>query len=134
MTDFDTFIHDYADNTIFRYFKYRKVFTPYEMDKKFSDEDIYENGGYAKYVYIRQAIELPNGDILLKLEETIPPSDEDLYDGESDRRFLYEKLSDIVLQEWETDNRKWLMNNSIKRYQTDLERYKSLDIEVSHKY
>ena len=46
MTDFETFLQDNSE-TIFRYFKYKKVWTPYELDKKFSDESIYENGGYA---------------------------------------------------------------------------------------
>ena len=38
------------------------------------------------------------------------------------------------LDKWTADNRKWLMNNSIKQYETDLEKYKQLDAEVTKKY
>lgn len=69
----------------------------------------------------------------------IPPND--LHDWSLVQMELAGSLHDCALyynkkflDKWEADNRKWLMNNSIKRYQTDLERYKSLDIEVSHKY
>ena len=97
MTDMETFILDNQDK-IFRYYKYVRVWTPFELDKKYSDESIFENGGYAEFVYIRQAIELPDGDILLKLEVTHNPDDDIL--------FKYEKLSDIVLEEYVGDNKR----------------------------
>ena len=50
MTDFDTFVLDNQDK-IFRYYKYVRVWTPFELDKKYSDESIFENGGYAKFAY-----------------------------------------------------------------------------------
>lgn len=105
MTDFDTFILDNS-NKIFRYYKYKRVWTPFELDKKYSDESIFENGGYAEFVYIRQAIELPDGDILLKMEVTNNPDDDILYQDkdEDDILFKYEKLSDIVLEEYVGDN------------------------------
>ena len=40
MTDLETFIHDIGEDTIFRMYKYRRLFTPYEQDKKFSDESV----------------------------------------------------------------------------------------------
>lgn len=105
MTDFDTFILDNS-NKIFRYYKYKRVWTPFELDKKYSDESIFENGGYTEFVYIRQAIELPDGDILLKMEVTHNPDDDILYQDqdEDDILFKYEKLSDIVLEEYVGDN------------------------------
>lgn len=104
MTDMETFILDNQDK-IFRWYKYKTVWTPFELDKKYSDESIYENGGYANFCYIRQAIELPDGDVLLKLEDTYNPEDEVMYeDGEYDRKFIYEKLSNIVLEEYNMDN------------------------------
>lgn len=107
MTDFDTFLLDNQDK-IFRYYKYKKVWTPFELDKKYSDESIFENGEYAEFVYIRQAIELPDGDVLLKLEITHNPDDDMLYqdEEENDRIYKYEKLSDIVLEEYTADNEK----------------------------
>ena len=105
MTDMDTFILDNM-NKRFRFYKYVRVWTPYELDKKYSDESIFENGGYAECVYIRQAIELPDGDVLLKLELTHGPEDDILYKDEEDedKVYKYEKLSNIVLEEYTEDN------------------------------
>ena len=107
MTDMETFILDNQDK-IFRYYKYVQVWTPFELDKKYSDESIFENGGYAEFVYIRQAIELPDGDVLLKMEVTHNPDDDILYQDEdkNDKLFKYEKLSNIVLEEYSRDNEK----------------------------
>lgn len=106
MTDFDTFVLDNQDK-IFRYYKYVRVWTPFELDKKYSDESIFENGGYAEFAYIRQAIKLPDEDVLLKLEITHSPEDDMLYqDEDNDRIYKYEKLSDIVLEEYSADNEK----------------------------
>jgi hypothetical protein len=106
MTDFETFMHDYADGRIFRYYRYKEIFTPYEQENKFSDESIYENGGYANFCYIRQAIELPDGDILLKLEHTHDPEDNVLYEDDEEQpvMYVYEKLSNIKLEEYAEDN------------------------------
>ena len=107
MTDMETFILDNQDK-IFRWYKYKTVWTPFELDKKYSDESIFENGGYANFCYIRQAIELPDGDVLLKLEDTHSPEDDILYtdEDENDKKFTYEKLSNIVLEEYSIDNEK----------------------------
>ena len=110
MTDIDTFIQDNAQK-IFRYCKYKKVFTPYEQDNKFIDESIFEDGGYVNFGYIRQGIELPDGDVLLKIEDTEAPDDLDEDDIENSaedkfRKFVYIKLSDISLEEYDSDNRK----------------------------
>ena len=52
MTDFETFLHDFADDKIFRIYKYKRMYTPFEQDKKYSDETVFENGAYPMYVYI----------------------------------------------------------------------------------
>lgn len=105
MTDFETFLHDFADNRIFRIYKYKRIYTPYEQEQKYSDETVFENGAYPTYVYIKNAIELPNGDILLRMEETIP-LDEQLDDDidTSNKTYIYEKLSDICIREYDSDN------------------------------
>lgn len=105
MTDLETFIHDEGQTKIFRMYKYRKLFTPYEQDKKYSDESVFENGNYPSYVRIIDAIELPDGDVLLKLLDDIP-----VYERTEDYEnhpciYLYEKLSDIKLELWEDDNK-----------------------------
>ena len=105
MTDMDTFIAD-SQGKIFRIYKYKRVYTPYEQEQKYSDESEYENGGYAEFVFIKQAIELPDGDVLLKLEKTYKPSDDFIFD-EYDKKYKsyrYEKLSDIVIEEYDIDN------------------------------
>lgn len=102
MIDFDEFLKKNI-NKVFRIYKYKKVYTPFEIDKKYSDESIYENGGYPTYVYIREAILLPDNDILLKLEETTPVQEQDSLNTK-DKFYLYEKLSDICLKENDYDN------------------------------
>lgn len=108
MVDLNTFICE-NKNKIFRMYKYKKVYTPYEQDKKFSDETMFENGGYATYVNIVDMIVLPDKDVLLKLKyaynqlEDCETDDNDDND-DNDEVYLYEKLSDIVLQEHNLDN------------------------------
>lgn len=105
VTDLETFIHDIGEDTIFRMYKYRRLFTPYEQDKKFSDESFFENGNYPDYVRIVGAIELPDGDVLLRLLEDTPVDERDEHYDESQSIYLYEKLSEIKLEEWEYDNK-----------------------------
>lgn len=105
MTDFETWLHDVGYDRIFRMWRYKIMFTPYEQKEAFSDESIYEDDE-CDYVKIREAIELPDGDILLGLQ-TIEDS-EDLDDKDS--YLTYERLSRIELaynpsdqnvEEWE---------------------------------
>lgn len=69
----------------------------------------------------------------------IPPND--LHDWSQAQMELAASLHDCslyynkkFLDKWTSDNRKLLMSNSIKQYETDLEKYKKLDTEVSKKY
>lgn len=66
MTDFETFLIDNSDR-IYRFWVYKRMFTPYEQEQKFSDESQYESD-YCSYGIIREAIELPGGRILLGIE------------------------------------------------------------------
>ena len=82
-----------------------RIFTPYEQDEKFSDESVFENGSYPIFAYIRNAIELPNGDVLLRLEETEPIYDRlDDEKETSQKSYIYERLSDICIRECDCDN------------------------------
>ena len=105
MTDLETFILDEGRDKIFRMYKYRKIYTPYEQDKKYSDESIFENGSYPSFVRIINAIELPDGDVLLKLLDDVPVYERTKDYEKSSCIYLYEKLSDIKLEEWEDDNK-----------------------------
>jgi hypothetical protein len=48
----------------FRFWVYRRIFTPYEQEKKFTDESYYEDT-CCKIAYIKELIILPDDDILI---------------------------------------------------------------------
>lgn len=90
--DFDTFIHDIGEDRIFQMLVFKKIFTPYEQDRKFINESKYTSDSY-RDIKIREIIMLPN-DILLGIQE--------LYDDyeeleEENYTIEYYKLSDIEL-------------------------------------
>lgn len=63
MIDFETWIHDFGDR-IYRYWVYKRMFTPYEQEQKFVDESRFEDVE-CSFGVIKEVIELPDGDILL---------------------------------------------------------------------
>lgn len=65
MTDWETFMLDFHDEKILRVYRYKKVFTPHEQDKKYIDERIMDEIG--DYV-LNSSIELPNGDLLVGMK------------------------------------------------------------------
>ena len=64
MTDWETFMLDFADEKIFRVSQVKKVFTPYEQEQKFTDEQHTETLGDYR---IASSIELPNKELLVGL-------------------------------------------------------------------
>lgn len=100
MIDLETWIIDNSDK-FYSVKKYMKVYTPYEYDKKYSDETRYE---WEKTCKIKEAIEIPN-DVLLGLQEyfdnyvtlsdnTIKCEVKEAFGG-----LLYVRLSDVVIEE-----------------------------------
>lgn len=85
-----------GDNShrIYRFLVYRKLFTPYELDKKFVDESQFEDTNY-RFGFIEEAIELGNGEWLLGFREVI--------DDEVCNYITYLNLSDIRLFYFEKD-------------------------------
>ena len=75
----------------FRYWVHKTVFTPYEIEEKFSDQSCFENDE-CLYGYIVENVILPDNDILLGLSE-----DKDGY-------ISYYKLSNIDLALCKSDN------------------------------
>lgn len=73
---------------------YKKLFTPYELDKKFVDESQFEDTNY-RFGFIEEAIELGNGEWLLGFREVI--------DDEVCNCITYLNLSDIRLFYFEKD-------------------------------
>lgn len=91
MTDFDTWLRDYGDR-LYRYWVYKKMFTPEEQAGKYIDQSCFEDE-HAQYGYIVEAAVLPDGDILLGFQW---PSMKYAY-------IDYYKLSEITLAWCEND-------------------------------
>ena len=92
-TDMETWFCDNSDR-IYRFVVYKKLFTPYEQDKKFMDESQFEDAHY-RFGFIEEAIELGNGEWLLGFREVV--------EGEVCSYLSYFKLSDIQLSYFEKD-------------------------------
>ena len=76
----------------FRYWVHKTVFTPYEIEEKFSDQSCLEDDD-CSYEYIVETITLPDDDILLGFSEN------------KDGKYIsYYKLSNIDLALCKSDN------------------------------
>lgn len=84
--DIHTWLSDVGEERVFRMWVFKKMFTPYEQDEKFSDESVYVDDT-CKFVMIKEIIELADGDYLIGFQ-----------DADSDNEYLeYFKLSEIRL-------------------------------------
>lgn len=63
ITDLETWLID-NDERIYRYLVYKRMFTPYEQQRAFEDETIFEDDYYT-LAKITEAIDLGNGEWLL---------------------------------------------------------------------
>lgn len=63
ITDLETWLID-NDERIFRYLVYKRMFTPYEQQRAFEDETIFEDDYYT-LAKITEAIDLGGGEWLL---------------------------------------------------------------------
>lgn len=88
---------------IFRMLEIRRPgqYTPYEMDKKFADESLYIDNHF-KHIQIKEAVELPDGDILIGFKEIY---DSESFEQDGDEAVIYyKKLSEIELSYFPCDN------------------------------
>ena len=95
--DIWTFLGD-VRGRIFRYWVYRRMFTPHEQDEKYIDETCYEDT-LANLGVIRECVQLPDGDLLLGFQavsDTGAPEDWPQY-------IAYYKRSEIRLEYWPSD-------------------------------
>lgn len=92
-TDMDTWACDNSDR-IYRFVVYKKLFTPYEQERKFIDESQFEDDHY-RFGFIEEAIELGHGEWLLGFCEIV--------ECEVQNYISYFKLSDIQLSYFEQD-------------------------------
>lgn len=88
---------DKYQNTIIRFLEYKKVWTPYELDRKFQDETEWKDIHYT-FGYLREAVLLPDGDVLLKIQEL------NELDDDADKVYFWRKLSDIQITQFDYDN------------------------------
>lgn len=81
---------------------YKRLFTPHEQQKAFSDESQYEDGGRFTDGIIREAVDLRNGDWLLGIENFF----EDEKPNRENPSLEYYRLSEIRLMHYpEIENR-----------------------------
>ena len=96
-------LKDY-EHKVFRMWKYKKMFTPYEIEQKFVDESVYESDVCA-YIIITKIIPISNDDCLIGYILVDGYSYNDIIDkSENDRLEWYVKLSEIELAYSESDN------------------------------
>lgn len=96
---FESFVHQNA-NRIFRYWVYRRLYTPYEQSQKFSDESMFEDDMCA-CAYIRECISLGNGEYMLGFEDAL---DVNCPEDDYSQHLKYYKLSEIRLEYYEGDS------------------------------
>lgn len=85
--DLQEFLKD-KEGKIFRIWVFKRMFTPYEQEQKFSDDSLYEDST-ASLVTIHEVIPLPDGDVLIGVR-TIDFGDSD------DKPYIeYYKLSEL---------------------------------------
>lgn len=83
-------------NKVFRFYFYKKIFTPKEMKECSINEAVYENDGYPFLAYIMNIIEIP-GDLLLELMEYDDSEDEEYQEMLRQKRHYY-RLSDVKME------------------------------------
>ena len=88
---FAEYLQSLPPDTVFRLWEYKRMFTPYEQEEKFSDESLYVDGE-CKFVHIKDVITLPDGDLLLAVSPESMPSYTD-----------YHKLSNISIAKADKD-------------------------------
>ena len=88
--DIWTWLHDVGDR-VFRYWTYRRMFTPYEQKNAFMDESWYESPTCSLGI-IKECVVLPNNDILIGFLSVNDDDDLDL-----PPYIDYRRLSEISL-------------------------------------
>jgi hypothetical protein len=89
---FAEYLKSLPPDTIFRLWEYKRMFTPYEQEQKFSDESLLVNDE-CDHIRILDVITLPDGDLLLATT----------YAYGDGKYISYYKLSEISLGKNERD-------------------------------
>ena len=88
---------------IWRMWIYRRMFTPYEQDEKFSDETMFENSE-CSFICIETVHDLPDGDLVLGVRYIY--DEVGLNEPESEHIIEYLKFSEIRLEYIASDKKK----------------------------
>lgn len=101
-SSYSSFTSFAADNTdkLFRYWIYKRLFTPLEQEKKYIDQSEYEDN-HCVVAYIVNVIDLQNGDYLIGFLDA-----DSVHDG-CFRNIQYCKLSEIRLEWYEGDSNEY---------------------------
>lgn len=98
--DIWTWLQDTGEDRIFRYWVYKRMYTPYEQEQKFIDEGVFEDS-YCKFGVITECIQLPDNDLLIGFRDVIECGDcSELTNGIS-----YYKLSEIRMEYCQEDDK-----------------------------
>lgn len=95
ITDMETWLLDF-DERIYRYVVYRKMFTPYEQEKRSRDETPFESI-YYRFGKIEEVINIGDGKWMLGFRNVINHSLSD--------KIEYYMLNEIRLELWERDQK-----------------------------
>lgn len=87
LTDLETWLHDEGEDMVFDVYVKKHIYTPYEQDKKFSDE-MTEDLELSN-VIIKECIVLPDKDVLMGFYWYT--------EDDSESNIYYYKLSEIRL-------------------------------------
>ena len=87
------------DGIVFRYWVYRRMFTPFEQEKAYSDESFFEDT-HANFGIVRDCIALGNGEYLLGFQDVYDLENEE---GREYTVLNYYRLSEIRLSYYHAD-------------------------------
>lgn len=90
---FNEYLRSMPEDTIFRIWVRKSIFTPFEQENRFEDQSVYEND-VCYYVTIKDVITLPDGDLLLAVCDCAL---------NNDKYIDYYKLSKISLAKSKSD-------------------------------
>lgn len=106
ITDMETWLLDNEDR-VYGFFVYKRMFTPYEQEQKFTDESQFEDIHFT-YGRIREAVNLGHGEWLLGFQTIV---DDDL---PAESNLDYHRLSDIQLYTYD-----WMQHKFDDEDETD---------------
>jgi hypothetical protein len=95
ITDMETWLHDF-DDRIYRYVVYRKMFTPYEQEKRNKDETPFESV-YYRFGKIEEVVNIGEGKWMIGFRNVINHNLSD--------KIEYYMLDEIRIELWERDQK-----------------------------